>query len=175
MIHPLRAVIACAGLVIPVGSLAMSSLADCAAIEADAARLACYDELAGRTDHPAADSKPSLLTENWELGGNTALFHLRRYKPVYLLPYFNASRTNPAPSSPSRGLTGSTPAQLDSTEAKFQLSFKTKILNDIFGSNGDLWGAYTQSSRWQLYNREHSRPFRETNYEPEVFFICRTN
>jgi phospholipase A1 len=175
MIRPFRIGIACAGLIIPIGSLAMSSLADCAAIEADNARLECYDKLAGRTAHPADEPRPSLLSENWELAGNSALFHLRRYKPVYLLPYFNTSRTNPTPSSPSRGVASSNPAQFDSTEAKFQLSFKTKILNDIFGSNGDLWGAYTQSSRWQLYNHDHSRPFRETNYEPEVMFVWRTN
>lgn len=175
MIHPLRAGIACAGLIVPIGSLAMSSLADCAALDADAARLACYDKLVGRTDHPADEPRASLLSENWELAGNSALFHLRRYKPVYLLPYFNTSRTNPTPSSPSLGVASSSPAQIDSTEAKYQLSFKTKIFNDIFGSNGDLWGAYTQSSRWQLYNREHSRAFRETNYEPEVMFVWRTN
>ncbi len=166
---------ACVGLLAAVGAHAAPDLSACAAIEADAARLECYDRLSGRADRRAADPKPSLLTENWELGGNPALFHLRRYKPVYLLPYFRASRPNPTPNSPSRGSTTSTPEQLDKTEAKFQLSFKTKILNDIFGSNGDLWAAYTQSSRWQLYNRDHSRPFRETNYEPEAMFVWRTN
>lgn len=174
MIRPFQVSIACAGLVTAVSSQAVPSLRDCAAIEADAARLECYDQLAGRAERRAAESRPSLLTENWELDGNPALFHLRRYKPVYLLPYFHAGRTNPTPNSPTRGLTSSNPAQIDNTEAKFQLSFKTKILTDIFGSNGDLWAAYTQSSRWQVYNRDHSRPFRETNYEPEAMFVWRT-
>jgi phospholipase A1 len=175
MILPFRYSLACAGLLVAAGSQAAPGLADCAAIEADGARLECYDRLSGRAAPRIDDARPSLLTENWELGGNPALFHLRRYKPVYLLPYFHSSATNPTPASPTRGVTTSNPAQLDNTEAKFQLSFKTKILNDIFGSNGDLWGAYTQSSRWQVYNRDHSRPFRETNYEPEAMFVWRTN
>lgn len=182
MIRPLPTCVLGVGLLAAIGAHAESSLGECAAIEADAARLACYDALAGRAAPLAAEApappevrETSLLTDSWELRGNDQLFYLRRYKPVYLLPYFHASRTNATPYSPTRGTTSSTPAQLDNTEAKFQLSFKTKVLNDIFGSNGDLWAAYTQSSRWQLYNRDHSRPFRETNYEPEAMFVWRTN
>jgi phospholipase A1 len=182
MIRPFRTTVVCTSLLVAFDLQAAPDLTACAAIEADIARLACYDELAGRSTPPVAVPsaasevrQPSLLTESWELKGNSELFYLRRYKPVYLLPAFHASRTNSAPYSPTRGSATSTPAELDNTEAKFQLSFKTKLLNDIFGNNGDLWAAYTQSSRWQLYNTDHSRPFRETNYEPEAMLVWRTN
>jgi phospholipase A1 len=175
---------ACAGLLASFGAQAAPDFSSCVALEADAARLACYDTLAGRVEQPGIaplpapdgerDALPSLLTESWELDGNPELFGIRRYKPVYLLPAFHASRANPTPSSPTHGEATTPAVEPDKTEAKFQLSFKTKIANDLFGENGDVWLAYTQSSRWQIYNNGQSRPFRETNYEPEAMFVWRT-
>ncbi len=121
--------------------------------------------------------KGSLLDSRWELAKDSKLgvFQMRAYKPVYLLPAFWTSNVNETPSSPNPDNTVTEPQVLDSVEAKFQLSFKTKFVENIFGDNGDLWGGYTQSSRWQVYNGEESRPFRETNYEPEVMLVFRNN
>lgn len=198
----------------------------CAAISTDAARLACYDAVAGRevpdpaqadaaadiarlslqadapeetnatrrerarqnirglfafdSSDPRADAlansgQGSLLDSRWELAADSklGLFNVRAYKPVYLLPAVWTSKTNPLPSSPNPRNTVTEPQQLDSVEAKFQISFKTKAAENLFGNNGDLWLGYTQSSRWQVYNGDQSRPFRETNYEPEVLLVFR--
>ncbi|MBB1116513.1 phospholipase A [Stenotrophomonas sp. W1S232] len=119
--------------------------------------------------------KGSLLDSRWELAKDSKLgtFQLRAYKPVYLLPAFWSSDPNQLPSSPNPNNTATIAQAIDNTELKFQLSFKTKVAENVFGDNGDIWMGYTQSSRWQAYNSEVSRPFRETNYEPEVMLAFR--
>lgn len=57
---------------------------------------------------------------------------------------------------------------LDSLEVKFQLSIKMPLMTGIF-EYYNLYFAYTQTSFFQAYNTEQSRPFRETNYMPELF------
>ncbi|KGT46181.1 MULTISPECIES: phospholipase A [Acinetobacter] len=119
----------------------------------------------------------SLLDSRWELSPESKLgtWNIRSYQPVYVLPGFWTSKKNEFPSSPNERNTVTEDQNLKSMESKFQLSLKTKAVENIFGDNGDLWVAYTQSSRWQVYNSEESRPFRETNYEPEVSLVFRTN
>lgn len=121
--------------------------------------------------------KGGLLDSRWELAKDSKLgvFNFRAYKPVYLLPAFWTNDTNELPYSPNPRNQVTEPQSLTSVEAKFQLSFKTKAVENLFGDNGDIWMGYTQSSRWQVYNGDDSRPFRETNYEPEVLLVFRNN
>lgn len=135
-----------------------------------------------RSDDPLAIAlanagKGSMLDSRWELAKDSKLgtFNFRAYKPVYLMPAFWSSNQNELPRSPNPRNTVTTPQSLTDVEAKFQLSFKTKAIENIFGDNGDVWMAYTQSSHWQVFNGDESRPFRETNYEPEVLLAFRTN
>ena len=82
----------------------------------------------------------------------TGDFSLYPYKKNYLLPVtydFNQSEDR------------------NSFETAFQISIEKPIAYNIFGLNESISAAYTQKSFWQT--AEHSSPFRETNYEPEVF------
>ena len=128
---------------------------------------------------PNLNPNVSLLDSRWELSPDSKLgtWNIRAYQPVYLLPVFWTSDKNERPQSenPENTVGADEEKHLTSTEAKFQLSLKTKALENIFGDNGDLWLGYTQSSRWQVYNSDESRPFRETNYEPEASLMFRTN
>ena len=54
-------------------------------------------------------------------------------------------------------------------ELQFQLSFLVPLMVDILDSSISLYGAYTNRSFWQILDHEDSRPFRETNHEPEVW------
>jgi len=57
----------------------------------------------------------------------------------------------------------------DDVESQFQISLKVPLAIDLFGGRMDLYGAYTNRSFWQVYNDDYSRPFRETNHEPEIW------
>ena len=64
----------------------------------------------------------------------------------------------------------SSDASPDTTELKFQFSAKVNLAeNVLWDEYGDVYFGYTQRSWWQAFNTEASSPFRETNYEPEVF------
>lgn len=52
----------------------------------------------------------------------------------------------------------------EDAELKFQISIK----QEIGGIN--LFIAYTQKSFWRILDDKDSRPFRETNYNPEIFY-----
>jgi len=60
-------------------------------------------------------------------------------------------------------------AQLEDNEMMFQLSIKAPIWQNMFGSDIDGYIGYTTKSYWQLFNDDFSAPFRETNYQPELF------
>ena len=130
----------------------------------------------GPAPAPAAQRK-SPLSEVWELdaGDKHPPFRLLTYKANYLLPARYSTSVNTMPHSPNPNNTVTTPMDLDSTEAKFQLSVRLKAADNLFGDNGALWFGYTQQSNWQVYNAADSRPFRETNYEPEAILSFRTD
>ena len=54
-------------------------------------------------------------------------------------------------------------------ETKFQISFQKSLIDNFFGLNETIAMAYTQTSWWQT--AEDSGPFRETNYQPEIFIL----
>jgi phospholipase A1 len=54
-------------------------------------------------------------------------------------------------------------------EAKFQVSIKAPIVQNLLGDNGHLYFAYTNLSVWQIYNKDLSSPFRDINHEPEAW------
>jgi phospholipase A1 len=59
--------------------------------------------------------------------------------------------------------------QYDNHEIKFQLSIMIPFWRGLLGKNSALMASYTQLSMWQALNTESSSPFRETDYQPQLF------
>ncbi|STZ76664.1 phospholipase A [Bergeriella denitrificans] len=99
------------------------------------------------------------------------LLTVREHNPMYLMPAWYNSSPNRAPQSPTRGATTAEKfGEQKRLEAKMQVSFKSKLMEDLFKTRADLWFGYTQKSDWQVYNQgRKSAPFRNTDYEPEIF------
>ncbi len=162
------------------------TLEDCASIEDAAERLKCYDELAGRKPPaPAEEVKPiakappvepeettTYLERLWDLDKKSRKerYTVRFHRSNYILPYTYVENPNE-----ENVRQAEVTEELKNAEIIFQISFKVKLMQDILGTNMDLWFGYTQKSFWQFYDFEDSSPFRETDYEPELLLNFRTS
>ena len=191
----------CAGLPGQANAASIADWEGCSTIPADAERLACYDRVSGRSQPEAIPVPPakaktetlleplpvaakpvsdepdllSTLSRHWELDDEAkqGAFLFRPHRPNYFLPIKYSTSPNNTPFQdtfiqPDLGL--------DSIETELQLSFKIKGMEGVLGHDDlDLWFGYTITSFWQAYNDTISSPFRETNYEPEVMLVVRTD
>lgn len=179
------------------GQEARPNFNDCALLDADRERLECYDRASGRTAAPrtppehttvtippapadtesaappgATPGPDSMIDAAWRFNPDSPRYTIGLYRPNYLQFARYSDRPNDAPFKVLFEALDNPNTELDSIEAEFQLSFKARLWateNRRFG----VWLAYTQQSQWQVYNDETSRPFRETNYEPELLLSFR--
>ncbi|MGM9484694.1 phospholipase A [Roseateles sp. NT4] len=117
---------------------------------------------------------PSLMSKFWELEpeDKRGVFNFVGYRANYVLPLHYTSRINRAPQSPNQD-----PVELSNykrEEAKFQLSLRTKLAQDLLLPGADLWAAFTQQAMWQIWNGKDSKPFRNSDYEPELMYVVPT-
>lgn len=112
---------------------------------------------------------PLSLSYDLDKNSERGTWTVRPHRPTYLLPLFYTFDPNLGPSTPSQDREDFTSNDTRNTELKFQLSLKTKVMEDLFDTSADLWFGYTQESHWQVYNEDNSRPFRATDYQPEIF------
>jgi phospholipase A1/A2 len=158
------------------------SIAECTAIPSDSDRLACYDRASGRAAArpPAPGEAPSaaqpagslrapasLIDAAWGFEPDSDRYIITLYNQNYLLVARYTDNLNTAPYARAFAAAGRG-ENLDDVEAKFQISFKLRLWTTEDRRWG-VWAGYTQQNQWQVYNAEVSRPFRETNYMPELF------
>lgn len=177
-------------------------LESCAEIGTPADRLACYDKFVGRAPAPlspgdAQKSSPpatttlapkdapvavagepvgetSFLSKFWELdpGDKRGVFNLTGYRNNYVMPLHATNHINRNPQSPTQDAVSQ--PNYRNVEAKFQLSLRTKVAQDIGLPGGDIWLAFTQQAMWQVWNGADSKPFRNSDYEPEAMYVVPT-
>ncbi|WP_338362902.1 phospholipase A [uncultured Pseudoalteromonas sp.] len=94
------------------------------------------------------------------------------HKRNYILPLSYVSHPNDRPFDGFDELTDEQDGEpLDNLEAKYQLSIKVPLYDDFADDDQAIFFGFTLQSYWQIYNSEISSPFRETNYEPEIFWV----
>lgn len=114
------------------GSVEAGDPANCAAIADNTERLACYDDAVGRP-HQEAPPQPvvanSLFSDRWELDAEDkkGSFLIRPYRPTYILLGRWSNSPNRQPTSANPANTVSERMDVDPVEAKYQISFKTKL------------------------------------------------
>ncbi|HUX81619.1 MAG TPA: phospholipase A [Halothiobacillus sp.] len=189
-------------LLLPLGGYSTSALAadgrlaQCKALLANDARLACYDRLAQSIEDAPAKSEqivspialrptapppsnpattasaPPEAVKNNALAHRLAEESQKNDNPFLiraLKPNYILFATY-TPTNLNRPVYDFTPQHV---EAKYQLSFQFDWWDRPLGKNTAFYFGYTQLSFWQLYNSEFlnssaSAPFRETDYEPEI-------
>jgi len=145
----------------------------CKDIDNNEQRLKCYDLQAKTKSQPLTGTVLDYRIRQESVNLDNS-FSLIAHRPTYVLPFSNVNNPNEAPFDPVSQISQQD-RELDMLEVKFQISFRVPINKDFFFKNSHLWFAYTQLSLWQLYNKDNSSPFRETNYEPELIWSFLVN
>ncbi|MDH3857689.1 MAG: phospholipase A [Gammaproteobacteria bacterium] len=122
------------------------------------------------TGDPASeDETSSLVIERIEreraAQDNRAV--LLSHKRNYVLPLTYANQPNNEVFEAGSSDFGE---DLDNLEIQFQLSLKAPLAEDLLLDGDVLFFGFTVRSFWQAYNQDISAPFRETNYEPEIYW-----
>jgi phospholipase A1 len=103
---------------------------------------------------------PDIVTKKYMQKWIDSKMGLEPHKANYLLPYGYADKIYKSyvPSDEYKHI-----------EAELQVSLKMNVGNNLFGLDEMYYASYSQKSFWQVYTK--SSPFRETNYNPELFVV----
>ncbi len=131
------------------------------------------------TNGGCRDPRYSELSRYFELepGSDCGTFSFRGYRPMSV-SVVTADHVNRQPTTPGKDPAQSQPYKTE--EMRVQLSVRTKVAQGLLTSStsagkDSLWVGYTQQSYWQLFSPAISRPFRNTDHEPEIFYVYPTD
>ena len=140
------------------------------------APVAAVAPAAARPESDCHDPAFSPLSRFWELEkeADCGVLGIRSYRPISLSVIASDS-VNRQPTSGTPLDNAPTAQPYRRTETRIQLSVRSKIAEGLLTRRGplrdSLWFGYTQQSYWQLFTGAVSRPFRNTDHEPEVMYV----
>ena len=127
----------------------------------------------GAADGPAdggTDAVPGVITERARAQRRAAFnpYVLTAHRQNFVMPAYGSSRLNEGVYRENE--TGYDD-DLQPVEMRFQISLKAQLNGrDLVLRDDSLSFGLTLEAWWQVYNETLSRPFRETNYAPELFY-----
>ncbi|MCU4677605.1 phospholipase A [Catenovulum sp. 2E275] len=130
-------------------------------------------EIVSQCEDESEHEPPGALSERIEAERETFFnpYVITPHKMNYILPVSYTSGFNDKLDIPA-----DVRESARNIEAKFQISFKVPLNQEPIFTDGDaLFFGLTMQSWWQLYTTEMSKPFRETNYQPEIFYYLPVN
>lgn len=122
--------------------------------------------------------KPIIVTETEEVSKTESIlderadstkeaianpFSISQHRRNYILPITYVSNPN------TLSVDELNDENVDNIEAKYQISVKLPLYVEENSTSG-LYMGFTAKSYWQVYNSDVSKPFRATDYEPEIYY-----
>ena len=90
------------------------------------------------------------------------------HRQNYILPFSHMDNPN---QKPYQHAYPDNSQPMDKQEVKLQLSLKVPLTyKKLLAENDGIYFGFTLKAFWQLYNKDISSPFRETNYRPELYY-----
>lgn len=120
---------------------------------------------------PQEDFKPGVISNRLitEIQTQFDPYVITPHKMNYILPALTTNRINKGAYTDFDGYE----ENLEEIESKFQLSLKVPLNKDSLLIEGDrVYFGFTLQAWWQVYSENISKPFRESNYQPELFYIA---
>lgn len=124
------------------------------------------------SETPSEMQKEDLLSQRRESEKSTEFrpFVMTAHRMNYILPIVYTDSINQQAYEESGWADG-----LRKAESEFQISFKVPLnYTDLLFEDDALFFGFTLRSYWQVYAESISRPFRETDYQPELFYFTPT-
>ncbi len=97
-------------------------------------------------------------------------FVITPHRQNYVLPFTHNAKPNQAPWRDQQ-VFSEVDRPVQHKEAKLQLSLKVPLWQEsLLVENDGVYFGFTFKSFWQVYHNALSKPFRESNYRPEIFY-----